>query len=48
MSYPAKVTDSDSFFSRFPPHTEHSVLTRNRATRRFISGLWVLANVSIT
>ena len=48
MSCPANLTFSASGLSRLPWQTGHSVLTRNRATRRFIAALSVLANVSST
>jgi hypothetical protein len=42
------VTDSASGFSRLPWQVGQSALTRNCATRFFISALCVLANVSST
>jgi hypothetical protein len=48
MSSPANVTDSGSGRSRLPRQAGQSAATRNRATRRFIIALSVLANVSST
>jgi hypothetical protein len=48
MSRPAKVTESASFFSRLPSHAGQMAPVMKRATRFFISGLWVVANVCRT
>ena len=48
MSIPANVTESASFFSRLPPHAGQIAPVMKRATRFFISGLCVVANVCST
>jgi len=48
MSIPANVTDSDSGFSRLPPHAGQSVLSMYCITRRRMDALCVLAKVCST